>query len=122
MTILAVMADLMFSVKILDMAKRLGITVEFVKDQETFLKKLRENPAAVIFDLNYSPAQPLELIRKIKADPQTKSIPTLGFVSHVQVDLRQSAVEAGCDQVVARSAFAQNLPALLAPYATAARN
>jgi CheY-like chemotaxis protein len=123
MRIVAVMADLMFSVKIIDMAKRLGLTVEFVKEEETFLRTLREGaPAVVIFDLNYAPSDPLSLIRQMKADPQWRLIPTVGFVSHVQTELRREAAEAGCDQVVARSAFAQRLPEILAPYATAARS
>src|SRR5205809_888578 len=108
MTILAVMADLMFSVKIIDMAKKLGLTIDFVKDKDGFLRTLATKPAVIIFDLNFQPADPLGLIRALKADSATREIPTVGFVSHVQVDLRQAAVEAGCDKVVARSAFAQN--------------
>ena len=114
MTVLAVMADLMFSVKIIDAAKKLNLTVEFVKDRETFARKLQNRPALVIFDLNYQPADPLNLIRNMKSEPATKNIPTFAFVSHVQADLRRAAEEAGCDKVVARSAFAQNLPDLLA--------
>ena len=37
----------------------------------------------------------------------------VGFVSHVQTELKQRAQEVGCDTVVARSVFAQNLPAIL---------
>jgi CheY-like chemotaxis protein len=105
--ILAVMNDLFFSVKINDCAKRLGMTTEFVKDKTIALEKIKAYPPLIIFDLNCAEADPLELIRA------AKGIPTIGFVSHVQTDLRQKAVEAGCSQVVARSAFAQNLNQLL---------
>jgi hypothetical protein len=37
----------------------------------------------------------------------------IGFLSHVQGDLQQKAHEAGCDMVLPRSAFSQNLPQLL---------
>jgi hypothetical protein len=42
----------------------------------------------------------------------------VGFISHVQTELKQKAQESGCDVVVARSSFAQNLPAILERYAT----
>ena len=39
--------------------------------------------------------------------------PIIGFLSHVQGDLKQKAHEVGCDMVLPRSAFSQNLPQLL---------
>ena len=114
--ILAVMSDLFFSVKINDAAKRLGRGAEFVKDNALAQQKIKAGPPLVIFDLNCVSASPLELIRMLKADPETAGIRTIGFVSHVQTDLRQQAVESGCDVVVARSAFAQNLEAMLESY------
>lgn len=116
--ILAVMTDLFFSAKIMDIAKKLGMTVEFLKDKATVLEKVKGLPALVILDLNCEAADPLDLIRQIKSDPATKQIGTIGFISHVQTDLKLKAQETGCDMVVARSVFAQNLPVILKRYAT----
>jgi CheY-like chemotaxis protein len=116
--ILAVMTDLFFSVKIIDIAKKLGMSVEFLKDQESVLEKVKLKPAVVIFDLNYDAADPIDTIRRIKADPATKRTSTIGFVAHVQTDLKMTAQESGCDMVVARSVFASNLPAILKRHAT----
>jgi hypothetical protein len=41
----------------------------------------------------------------------------LGFYSHVQHELKLAAVEAGCDRILARSAFTAQLPDILRPYA-----
>ena len=117
--ILAVMTDLFFSAKIHDMAKKFGMAVDFVKDKETVLEKVKEKPSVVIFDLNYEAADPLGLIRAIKGDPETKRVSTISFVSHVQTELKLQAQEAGCEMVVARSVFAQNLPTILKRHATA---
>jgi hypothetical protein len=57
--------------------------------------------------------QPLKMITKLKATPELKGISLIGFVSHVQGELKQQAHEAGCDIVMARSAFSQNLPQIL---------
>ena len=119
--ILAVMNDLFFQVKIIDAAKKLGLTVEFLKDRETVFEKVKAQPAMVIFDLNYAAADPLDLIRRIKADPETRLVSIVGFVSHVQTELRLKAHESGCDMVVARSAFVQNIPAILQKYSNSAR-
>ncbi|MDP9115411.1 MAG: response regulator, partial [Acidobacteriota bacterium] len=72
-------------------------------------------PAAslIILDLNFETVQPVELIRTMKADPTLAKIQLIGYVSHVQGDLKQAAQEAGCDMVLARSAFSQNLLQLL---------
>jgi CheY-like chemotaxis protein len=113
MKILAVMSDLFFSVKINDAAKKHGIAAEFVKDKALALEKAKANPPLIIIDLNCDAADPLGLIAAIKSDPATAAIPIVAFVSHVQVELKQRAVEAGCTTVVARSVFAQDLPAIL---------
>ena len=103
----------MFTVKIQEAAKRAGLDAVFVKAKQDALAKAKEGPVALILDLNDAGTAPLELISVLKGDPATQSIPLLGYVSHVQVDLRQAAQDRGCDLVVARSAFVQNLPALL---------
>lgn len=117
--VLAVMSDLFFSAKINDAAKKLGMTVVFVKDHAVAIEQLKLNPALVIFDLNCNSADPLELIKAMKENPATASIGTVGFISHVQTDLKRKAEETGCDTVVARSVFAQNLPQILEQYANA---
>jgi CheY-like chemotaxis protein len=116
--VLAVMTDLFFSAKIMDTAKKFGMTVEIVNDHSLALQKIREKPAVVVFDLNCDAADPIGLILAMKGDPETKRISTIGFVSHVQVDLKLKAQDAGCDMVVARSVFAQNLPQIFRRHAT----
>lgn len=113
----AVVSDLMFTVKIQDAAKRAGLEAVFVTSQENAIAQAREKPALVVLDLNYAGVEPVELIRKLKQEETTATIHLLGFVSHVQTDLIQAARDSGCDRVMARSAFSQNLPAILAELA-----
>jgi len=110
-TVFAVMSDLFFSVKITEAAKRFGLQVSFFKESKDLVSKAKdEHPTLVIFDLNYEPSQPLKLISKLKSTVETKNISVIGYLSHVQGELKQKAQEAGCDMVLARSAFSQNLP------------
>lgn len=103
-------SDLFFSVKLTDAAKRAGLALEFVTDAKQVLEKAKDRPSLIILDLNFDAAEPVKLIGKLKADTDTKGISLIGYLSHIQVELKQQAQEAGCDMVLARSAFSQNMP------------
>ena len=110
--VLAAVSDLFFSVKLTEAAKRAGLALEFVKEPKELLEKAvsAQKPSLIIFDLNFEALQPLKLIGKLKGKAETKGISLIGYLSHVQAELKQQAQEAGCDMVLARSAFSQNLP------------
>ena len=110
--VLAAVSDLFFSVKLTEAAKRAGLALEFVKEPKELLEKAvsAQKPSLIIFDLNFEALQPLKLIGKLKGKAETKGISLIGYLSHVQAELKQQAHEAGCDMVLARSAFSQNLP------------
>jgi PleD family two-component response regulator len=112
--ILAVVEDLMFTVKIADAAKRAGLDVEFVKSERDVIEKAaHEKPLLIILDLNFNAVEPLKLISKVKSDGEMKQISVIGYLSHVQGELKQQAQEAGANIVMARSAFSQNLQQIL---------
>jgi len=111
--ILAVLEDLFFTVKINESAKRAGLPIQFLKSETDVIENAKANPALIILDLNFQGIDPLKLIATLKADADTKSISLIGYVSHVQGELKMQAQEAGCDMVLARSAFSQNLPQIL---------
>jgi len=114
--VIAVVDDLFFTVKIHDAAKRSGVAIEFVKSEIDAMDKARSNPVLMILDLNCAAIDPLRLIGSLKGDDSTRKIPLLGYISHVQGELKQQAQRAGCDTVLARSAFSQNLPQILKRY------
>ncbi len=119
--ILAVLEDLFFTVKINESAKRAGLPIVFVKSHDDVLAKALDKdggrPALIIIDVNFAGIDPLKLITTLKASDETKGINLIGYLSHVQGELKQAAQEAGCDMVMARSAFSQNLPQILKRYA-----
>jgi len=116
--ILAVVDDLLFTVKINDAAKRIGLEVEFLKSEKDLLDKVRdEKPMLVILDLNANSIQPVHAIEKLKGNAAVKGISIIGFVSHVQGELKQKAQDAGANMVMARSAFSQNLQQILRRHA-----
>jgi len=112
--------DLFFQAKIQETARKLGVKVEFVKGDKDAVARIidapeTEKPTLVVFDLNNLNAKPLVLIPKFKSKFK-KATSIVGFLNHLQGDLKAKAVEAGCDTVMPRSAFSQSLPNLLRRY------
>jgi hypothetical protein len=113
--------DLFFNAKITETARKLGVKVAFVKNDKDAIAELTshedeaDRPGLIVFDLNNANVKPLTLIPKLKAKLK-KSTSIIGFLSHLQGDLKAKAVEAGCDTVMPRAAFSQNLPNLLRRY------
>jgi hypothetical protein len=112
--------DLFFIAKIQETARKLGVKVAFVKNEKEAIASLtageeEDLPGLIVFDLNNANAKPLTLIPKLKAKLK-RNTSIVGFLSHLQGDLKAKAVEAGCDTVMPRAAFSQNLPNLLRRY------
>ena len=112
--ILAVLDDLMFSSKIKATASQLGATVTFARSADAALNEMRKSPPSlVILDLNNPRTTPLAIVASMKADPALASVPTLGYVSHVDTATINAAREAGVGEILARSAFTVQLAEIL---------
>jgi len=116
-TVLAVVNDIFFSAKINEAAKQSGVTLQYVTTEKDLLEKAQFNPALIILDLNFDAVHPLDLIGKLKGNAALKHISLLGYLSHVQAELKTKAQETGCDTVMPRSAFSMNLTQILQRHA-----
>jgi DNA-binding NarL/FixJ family response regulator len=108
--IVALMDDLFFQLKVAETAKQLGLELKVATNSDALIALLEPAPKLVIVDLN-ARHQPLQTIERIRA--KKNGIRVLGFLSHVQTDLAAQAREVGCDEVMPRSAFTQNLAKIL---------
>lgn len=106
--------DLFFSIKIKTAAQLINADVYFERSGANTLETIRaKRPHLVVFDLDSVKLRPIDTLSALKADPELKWTPTLGFVSHVHTDTISAARAAGIDQVLARSAFVDRLGAIL---------
>jgi hypothetical protein len=115
--IFALVDDLFFLAKIQEVSRKLNVKVEFIKNEKEIGERegrdeAEEKPSLIIVDLNSTSIKPISTISKLRSRFK-KSTSIVGFVSHVQGDLKVKAQEAGCDVVMPRSAFSQNLPNIL---------
>lgn len=111
--IIVAVDDLFFLAKIRETARQLKVPIELAKTDRELLEKVEPPPSLIILDLNSTGLKPLPTIGKLRHKQELKKTPIIGFLSHLQADLKLKAQEAGCNLVMPRSAFSQNLPGLL---------
>jgi two-component system cell cycle response regulator DivK len=112
--VIAVVDDLFFASKIRGTAEALGVTAIFARNVSVTLEAARrDRPSLIICDLHSQKVDPIELAKQLKADKELRSIPLLGFFSHVQTELQQQGEAAGFDRVLPRSAFSKHLSEIL---------
>jgi PleD family two-component response regulator len=113
--VISVVDDMFFASKIRAVAEAVGKEMSFPRSLEAVVSKAREmKPSLIVVDLHNQRIDPIALARELKADEELSSIRLLGFFSHVQTDLKNSALSAGFDEVIPRSVFARDLAQLLA--------
>jgi HAD superfamily hydrolase (TIGR01509 family) len=110
--VLAYCPDLLFTSKITETGRHLGIKVE-VASSITQLEERASaiQPALVLIDLGSNGVDYAGSIRRLRDSlPRTNLI---AYGSHVDKQLREQAQSAGCNEVYVRSEFVKVLPDLL---------
>jgi len=109
--VLALVDDLFFRAKIVETARLTGVELACFATAEDLVEETRAHaPTLVLMDLNSGPTA-LDAIKQLAAG---NSVTVIGFLSHVQAELAESAREAGCTIVMPRSQFSKELPTILA--------
>lgn len=113
MIILALEKDLFFAVKMRDTLRHHGMEVRTVRTLAAFEQALRaggdERPALVIVNTATTGVDWEAAIREARA----AGYPLLAFGSHMDLEARARALEAGAQRVVANSKFASDMPGLV---------
>ena len=133
--VIALIDDLFFLAKVQETAKHAGVTLETAATGEQLLKASARSPAAlVLVDLNARQGA-LDAVERLCAanaparlaggparPPGGPARPeggqgnpprVIAFLSHVQTELAERARSAGCQDVMPRSKFTQNLAEIL---------
>ena len=111
--VVAVVPDLFFAAKIGETAKQVGAEIEFARSAEDLLRRVQEQPALIVLDLNAQGLDTVAAIERLKADGQASELPMICFVKHEMSELIDAARRAGCEQVLSRNAFSKHLPEIL---------
>jgi DNA-binding NarL/FixJ family response regulator len=106
--------DIFFQAKLHETAKLTGVTLETVASGEQLVKSAAASPSAlIIVDLNARQGAVEAIEQMGKSGEPGNPRRVIAFLSHVQADLAERARKAGCQEVMPRSKFTQNLAAIL---------
>jgi DNA-binding NarL/FixJ family response regulator len=110
--VVALMDDLFFQMKVAETAKQLGMELKVAATADSLMQLLQMEPMPrlAIVDLN-ARSGAIAAIERVRAGKS--GVRVVGFLSHVQTELAAQARAAGCDEVMPRSSFTQNLAAIL---------
>ena len=119
--VLVIISDLIFRSKIDDAARRAGVPLRVAKTVEQLDRHLGSaTPAVVLIDLEMQELQTPLVLDRLRANAASARIPVIGFAGHTNVDVIHAARADGV-QVMARSAFVAQLPAMMERIAAHAR-
>jgi CheY-like chemotaxis protein len=105
--------DLLFASRITGEARALGLTVTSARSLDQLLAlAAAETPACVLLDLAFPGLDLAELFRQLgeTGDPTPRVV---AYGSHVDTESLRAARSAGCDPVLPRSKFVEELPRAL---------
>src|SRR5215831_14570302 len=104
--------DLIFTSRVVGTGRDLGLPIRTARNVDAVLKlSQQQNPTCVIVDLSNPGLRIAELIAGLGALTTRPRIVAYG--SHVDTATLRAAREAGCDVVLPRSKFVEELPNVL---------
>ncbi|GLV56873.1 hypothetical protein KDH_37120 [Dictyobacter sp. S3.2.2.5] len=110
-TLIALEKDLFFAVKIRDTLRHHDMQTSVVRTLAAFEEGLTASPApdVAVVDIATRGVDWEEAIRAARS----QQVPVLAFGSHMDLEARAKALQAGALKVVANSKFASDMPGLL---------
>lgn len=109
--IIALVPDLMLSVRIEAVARRAGRLVETAASEAEALARLSAGSATLLIIDLATPGLDLDRLAEAARDA---GVPVLGFFPHVNVETRRAALRSGIERVIPRRKFLEDLPTVFA--------
>ncbi|HRA49279.1 MAG TPA: hypothetical protein PK819_14495 [Thermomicrobiales bacterium] len=119
LTIIGLNRDVFFGIKLRNLAKELGYDLTLVPTAERLESDLEtgsDHVALIVIDMNLI-AEPIawDIVDRIIV--RFPELPTLGFGSHTDVEIRRAAKSAGLTRIVSNGDFHKNAATLIQRYA-----
>jgi CheY-like chemotaxis protein len=111
--VVALVPDLLFGSQVKGALMAAGHEVELVGDGDRLRERLMDAPAVIVVDLVDEDLDGPALVESLTTEGVLAQTRTLGFYSHVDVNARERAEQAGFDLVVPRSRMAREGAALV---------
>jgi CheY-like chemotaxis protein len=94
-----------------------GYDVHTAVDAEDALEKLaKSTPRLILMDIQLPGMDGLDLARRLKADPATRSATIVAVTAYAMKGDERKMLDAGCDGYIAKPLDTRSLPAVIASY------
>lgn len=114
--VIALVEDPFWKTKIDNAVRSVGATTVFLSDPAAAAGAIDPSaPVIVVVDLALK-APPFEAVAGLKKAAATSSVPVIGYFDLARKDLKEKALAAGFDEVLARSSFAERFADLVLKY------
>src|SRR5919108_6476294 len=110
--VVAFVDDLLFLSRVREAARGQRLEVQAARTVPQLIEASR-GARLVLMDLDSKHLRADDALAALKADPALAGLPVVGFFSHVHAQRGRDARAAGCTRVLPRSAFVEQLAALL---------
>ena len=105
-TILVAVSDIFFYTKIRDAFLPAGYKLERLRNTEDWKEKVTQGqPVGLIVNMNDDRLNATELLKALKTNPATISLPTLAFANHEEIDTWKLEKDLGIQKIVSRNEF-----------------
>ena len=112
-TILVAVTDISFYTKIRDAFLPHGYKLERLRTGDDWqTKALQSKPMGIIINMNDDRLNATDILKSLKALPQTQSLPILAFANHEEVGTWKLAKDLGIHKIVSRNEFSARTLAL----------
>jgi len=112
--VVALVDDLLFLSRIREAARGTPVEIRSARSPAAVLQASRDGARLVLVDADSARLPWEESVRALRAEGGRAVPPVVAFLSHVHAERAEAARAAGCTRVLARGAFVQELPGLLA--------
>jgi CheY-like chemotaxis protein len=119
--VIAVVDDLLSLSRIREAGRGAGAEVRTARGPRDLVEAARDGGRLVLVDADSSRLPWAEALRALRSEPSLAGLPVIAFFSHVHARRAEAARASGASRVLARSAFVQELPHLMAAAALDAR-
>ena len=86
--------------------------VIFVKNEFGLFNYLSKKTELIIFDLSNKNID-LKIVKEIRSNKTLSKVRIIGYLSHIQVELKNKALEIGFDKIYAKSEFSKKLAEII---------
>ena len=114
----ALVQALFFSSRILDALRKAGRPAIIEANADDLVERVRaDRPTLVLIDLGIQRVDWAAAVIRLRAADAAAELPILAFGPHRDLEARDRALAAGCDEVIANSKLVTDLPRIIERYA-----